>query len=84
MLGVPSSPAPGTPRALDLRYRLFMAGTGLVDLLFTGAYLVVAGLGTAPYAVLALNLAVFMALNATMEPSGDRIGTLRGEGLLIP
>jgi class 3 adenylate cyclase len=65
MLGVPSSPAPGTPRALDLRYRLFMAGTGLVDLLFTGAYLVVAGLGTAPYAVLALNLAVFMALNAT-------------------
>jgi class 3 adenylate cyclase len=61
--GVPSRSGPRTPRALDLRYRLFMAGTGLVDLLFTGAYLVVAGLGTAPYAMLALNLVVFMALN---------------------
>lgn len=57
--------APHTPRALDLRYRLFMAGTGLVDLLFTGAYLVVASLGAAPYAMLALNLALFMALNGT-------------------
>ncbi|MCG6953081.1 MAG: adenylate/guanylate cyclase domain-containing protein [Betaproteobacteria bacterium] len=65
MPGAPSTPAPRTPRALDLRYRLFMAGTGLVDLLFTGAYLVVAGLGAAPYAMLVLNLAVFMALNAT-------------------
>ena len=53
-------------RALDLRYRLFMAGAGLVDLLFTGAYLAVAGLGAAPYAMLALNLAGFMALNAAL------------------
>jgi len=53
-----------TPRALDLRYRLFMAGAGLVDLLFTGAYLAVAGFGAAPFGMLALNLAVFMALNA--------------------
>lgn len=52
------------PRALDLRYRLFMAGAGLVDLLFTGAYLAVAGVGAAPFAILALNLAVFMVLNA--------------------
>ncbi|KPK08531.1 MAG: hypothetical protein AMJ64_03215 [Betaproteobacteria bacterium SG8_39] len=61
----PSSLAPRTPRALDLRYRLFMAGAGLVDLLFTGAYLAVAGIGAAPLAMLALDLAVFMALNAT-------------------
>lgn len=53
-----------TPRALDLRYRLFMAGAGLVDLLFTGAFLAVAGLGAAPFGMLALNLAVFMTLNA--------------------
>ncbi|MEJ2173703.1 MAG: hypothetical protein P8Y76_01985, partial [bacterium] len=57
-------PAQRSPRELDLRYRLFMAGAGLVDLLFTGAYLAVAGLGAAPFGMLALNLAVFMALNA--------------------
>ena len=55
---------PRTPRALDLRYRAFMAGAGLVDLLFTGAYLAVAGIGSAPLAMLGLELAVFMALNA--------------------
>ena len=59
-----ASLAQRTPRALDLRYRLFMAGAGLVDLLFTGAYLAVAGVGAAPFAMLALNLAGFMALNA--------------------
>ncbi len=59
-----SIPAAPTPRGLDLRYRLFMAGAGLVDLLFTGAFLVVAGTDSAPLAMLGLELAVFMAFNA--------------------
>jgi class 3 adenylate cyclase len=64
MLANHAIPARPTPRGLDLRYRLFMAGAGLVDLLFTGAFLVVAGVESAPLAMLGLNLTVFMALNA--------------------
>jgi len=59
-----SMPVRPTPRGLDLRYRLFMAGAGLVDLLFTGAFLVVSGTESAPLVMLGLELAVFMALNA--------------------